>query len=99
MKAIDFACNFLRQLHECPLSAISIRILFCVAAGLNYRDDIISFLEPGNNSSIVACLHRLEKQKLVLQQNRSIGYYILTSEGKRHITALLKFLPRHSSHA
>lgn len=96
MKAIDFACNLLKTLNESDLSIASIRVLFCLGAGLHYKDDINSFLTNSHNTgNISAILNRMEQQKLVKLISRDTDYYSLTESGKETIKKLLRFLPSH----
>lgn len=96
MKAIDFACNLLKTMSESTLSMSNERVLFCIAAGLHYKEDISSFM--GNSSAVAAGLKRLEGQQYVVLQNKQSEYYSLTEEGRRHITHLLRFLPTPVTH-
>ncbi|MBQ8480120.1 MAG: hypothetical protein IJ503_07020 [Akkermansia sp.] len=96
MKAIDFACNLLKTLHESELSPASIRVLFCLGAGLHYKDDITSFLSNSQNSgNISTILKRLEQHKLVKLISSDTDYYSLSEKGKDAIRKLLRFLPTH----
>ncbi len=99
MKAIDFACNLLKTLGESELSDANARLLFCLAAGLHYKEDMNTFLNNGcNNGNIGNSLRRLEQQKLIHLQNRETDYYVLTNDGKQLVAHLLRFLPhRHHS--
>ncbi len=98
MKAIDFACNLLKAMGECQLSTACVRVLLCIAAGLNYKEDINRFLNNGCALGNVSnTLKRLESQKLILLKNRDTELYLLTAEGKETIAKLLNFLP-HSHH-
>lgn len=94
MKAIDFACNLLKTLNESDLSLASIRVLFCLGAGLHYKDDLTSFLTNSQNSgNISTTLKRLEQHKLVKLVSPDTDYYSLTESGKEIIRKLLRFLP------
>lgn len=96
MKAIDFACNLLKTLNESDLSPACIRVLFCLGAGLHYKDDINFFLTNNQNSgNISTILHRLEQQKLVKLISADTDYYSLSEKGKAVIRNLLRFLPTH----
>ena len=96
MKAIDFACNLLKTLHESELSPASIRVLFCLGAGLHYKDDITSFISNSKNSgNISTILKRLEQHKLVKLISADTDYYSLSEKGKAVIRNLLRFLPSH----
>lgn len=96
MKAIDFACNLLKTLNESDLSMASIRVLFCLGAGLHYKDDIASFISNSQNSGNVSTtLKRLEQHKLVKVISPDTDYYNLSESGKETIRKLLRFLPSH----
>lgn len=94
MKAIDFCCNLLKTLHEeSELSPASARVLFCLAAGLHYKEEMVHFLSPAPACSTTTTLKRLEEQGLVILRNPDSELYILTAEGKQLIARILRFLP------
>ncbi len=98
MKAIDFACNLLKTLSECELSTADIRVLFCIAAGLHYKEEMCGFLTDGvNTGHISSTLKRLETRRLVHNLDRKTELFKLTDKGKEIISNLLRFLP-HNRH-
>lgn len=98
MKAIDFACNLLKTMGESDLSTACVRVLFCIAAGLHYKEEINHFLNKGNISGNVSnTLKRLEAHKLISLIDHDTELYRLTTEGKESIARLLHFLP-HPRH-
>lgn len=96
MNAIDFCCNFLKSIDKIDLSAPELRILFCVAAGLNEKNAILSFMPRDSGSSITLILRRLHKQGYLAPMARRNHGYKLTDAGKLRIAHILKFLPARS---
>ncbi|MDO5471216.1 MAG: hypothetical protein Q4F38_07925 [Akkermansia sp.] len=93
MRAIDFSCNLLKTLNECELSSSEIRILFCVAAGLQYKDDIARFLETGSVSACICTMKRLSDRGLIHGMGPGNECHVLTHDGRALIKHLLRFLP------
>lgn len=97
MKAIDFACNLLKTISEHSMSEACIRVMFCIAAGLHYKEDINNFLNNGcNNGNTGNTLRRLEHMNFIVLKDRDTEYYSLTEKGKSTIAHLLRFLPTHT---
>ena len=95
MKAIDFSCNLLKTLGESKLSNAEARLLFCVAAGLHYKSEIESYLQPYSSGACFTTLNRLVEQGLVNSIGSEEPVYTLSAKGRELVAHLLRFLPHH----